>query len=360
MKIVLNMSVLGKNPTGLGVYSQHTCNRVSSYFNAKIIGGSKNENIKGEIIIQAPESISLGSKSTFATLRRLLWLSKIKFNTHQYLVYSPTHHGLTNQKNQIITIHDLICIHHKKQHRFQYLYFKYYLPYLIRKCRAIFTVSQTSKEEIANYYKFPLEKIFVIPNGVDRAVYTSVPNRKKENFLLMVGARYPHKNVEDVLRNSAYWKDQYTLIVASCSESYKRELEEIVISEKLGNQVIFKDYLSQTELINLYQTCSALVYPSKWEGFGIPPLEALACGANVIASDIPVHREVLGDAVTYIEIGKKESWKKAFEDLENNTIQNSKALEIERVLKKYSWDQAADKLKDVLISLEPTLELNIK
>lgn len=358
MKIVLNMSVLGKNPTGLGIYSQNTCSRISNFFNTKIIGGSKNENVKGEIIIQAPETISLGSKSPFATLKRLLWLSVIRFNTNEYLVYSPTHHGLTNQQNQIITIHDLICIHHKKQHRFQYLYFKYYLPFLVKKCRAIFTVSQTSKEEIANYYKFPAEQIFIIPNGVDREIYTPNPSQNKENFLLMVGARYPHKNVEEVLKNSIYWKDKYTLIVASCSESYKLELEGIVASEKLGSKVIFKDYLSQTELINLYQTCSALVYPSKWEGFGIPPLEALACGANVIASDIPVHREVLGNAVNYIELGKSESWQKVFEDLENTALQSSKALEIERVLKKYSWDKAADKLKDALLSLEPNLELN--
>ncbi|WP_434030853.1 glycosyltransferase family 4 protein [[Pseudomonas] boreopolis] len=352
MKILLNLSMLGDKPTGLGVYSL-SCARISSSLKSSFIGKVP-EGIIPEEVVFSPASIGIGG-GKWAAIKRQLWMRRLSFDS-RYLVYSPTHHGLPNQKGQIITLHDMICLRFPRQHIPQYVFFKYLIPGLLRKCRAVFTVSETTKRDIVRTYGYPAENIFVVPNSVDATRFTSGEVNTQDPYLLMVGARYTHKNVDEVLRNAHLWESRYRLVVTSCSGKYRATLERLIDQLGIRERVDFRDYVSSDELLRLYQGCTALVYPSKWEGFGIPPLEALACGRPVIASDIEIHREVLGDAALYVALGDESAWRAAFAELQNN----QRVAELIRLgqarVAHYSPQNSLAALKTSLLAVEPGLE----
>lgn len=357
MKLIMNLSMVGEKPTGLGVYSL-VCARVLSSFRSGIIGrrgqwGSDLDADDGSVV--APPGISIGS-GKFSALRRSLWLRRLNFDA-ETLVYSPTHHGLGNQYGQVITLHDMICLRFPWQHPLQYLYFKFYMPRLLKRCRAVFTVSETTKADIAETYGYPADGIHVVPNSVDSKTFRPGNFPPSSDFLLMVGARYSHKNVAEVLENHASWSSHYRLVVTSCSGRYRRELDGLIAKLGLADSVQFYDYVSLNELIGLYQNCAALIYPSKWEGFGIPPLEALACGRPVIVSDIPVHREVLSDSAIYVTLGSTESWVSAFEVLRDSLrVEQMVGMGRERV-QHFSSVNALKMLRNALLTVEPDLEM---
>lgn len=353
MKLILNLSMIGDKPTGLGVYARN-CARIVNAFKTKVIQSGR-AFTGAQDNIMAPRSVAIG-EGKLAAIKRQLWMRRLRFD-HNHLVYSPTHHGLPRQDGQIITIHDMICLRFPQQHRLQYIFFKYFIPHLLRKCRAVFTVSETTKFDIADVYGFPVDKIFVVPNSVDTDKFSPGQADVDSPYLLMVGARYTHKNVDEVLRNARLWKDKYRLVVTSCSGKYRESLEHLIDQYGIRDRVVFHDYVSSDKLIELYQRCTALVYPSKWEGFGIPPLEALACGRPVIASDIKIHREVLGGAAFYVELGNEASWRRAFTDLEDpRSVADHIMCGMTRV-KLYSPEKALSALKSSLLAVEPKLEM---
>lgn len=353
MKLLVNLSMLGPNPTGLGVYSEHCATGLAQYRRFGVIAGSGTLP-PGEVVARAPASISIGG-GTLAAIRRQIWMRSLQFG-NDTLVYSPTHHGLPGQAGQVITIHDLISLRFPAQHKPQYLFFRYAIPRLLRQCRAVFTVSETTRHDVAKTYGYPLERIYVVPNGVDRAQFSAKPSERPSSpFLLMVGARYQHKNVDEVLDVGQQWARDFRLVITSCIGPYKAALVDRVKALGLQDRVEFRDYVSRSELIQLYQGCSALLYPSKWEGFGIPPLEALACGSPVIASDIPVHREVLGDSALFVRLGDPTSWATAFEGIRNDATVAALMRTVPERLERFTWAKAVSALERSLMEVEPRL-----
>jgi len=350
MKLILNLSMLGDKPTGLGVYSL-ACARVARTFNASVIGRAP-PGIAVAETIASPASIGIGGGKLAAVMRQL-WMRKLHFDD-SHLVYSPTHHGLPGQYGQVITIHDLICLRFPRQHVPQYIFFKYLMPRLLKKCRAVFTVSDATRRDIVATYRYPVENIHVVPNSVEATRFMAGKVDEQDPYLLMVGARYAHKNVDEVLRHAHLWK-RYRLIVTSCGGKYRAALERLVDELDIRQRVEFRDYVSGDELLRLYQGCTALVYPSKWEGFGIPPLEALACERPVIASDIAIHREVLGDSAFFVELGDVSSWSKAFIDLQDQQQLADKLVLGRQRVEHYSQDNALRALEASLLAVEPRL-----
>lgn len=101
----------------------------------------------------------------------------------------------------------------------------------------------------------------------------------------MVGATYPHKNVAEVIRMADIWRNRYRLKFVSSMGEYRWYLEKLVYDLGLQNYVSIEVFVSQEHLTDLYKACSALVYHSNWEGFGIPPLEAMRYNKPIILSD---------------------------------------------------------------------------
>jgi glycosyltransferase involved in cell wall biosynthesis len=346
----INLTMLGPRPTGIGVYSQRCAECLDRYFDCTFISAffkSKYQNP----VVASPEDIVIGSGPLSSFKRQFYRFPVIE----QDIVYCPAHFGIPQAQTQIITVHDLIRIRYPHQNYWHYTSFRFLLPKNLRACKAIFTVSETSKTDICQYYNLDPQKVYVVPNSVDLEVFHPADS-PPQDYLLIVGAAYPHKNIQELLINWPFWKGRYHLKITSARGNYKKQLVTLIQKLNLGKDVTFLDYVDEGELVQLYQHCAALIYPSLWEGFGIPPLEAMACGRPVIASTIPVHQEILGKAAIYITPGIPETWEQAFNILTDSSCAARYIQAGLELVQRYTWENACQRLVQSLLQLEPTLE----
>jgi len=203
----------------------------------------------------------------------------------------------------------------------QKIYFNHILPREVKKCIGILTVSETVKKRICSNFGLPLENVSVIYNAIDKSEFEY--SEKKDNFLLAVGASWFHKNIHTLLNAHTVWKDTYKLKIVCGRTQYVDFLKSLVAQLGLTDNVEFLHELPFATLKKLYSQAAALVYPSLDEGFGIPPVEAMASGTLAIVADIPVFKEILGESAIYVNPLSHQSWSKAIQAINyNENVQN--------------------------------------
>lgn len=208
-----------------------------------------------------------------------------------------------------------------------------------KRAKAIITVSQFSKNEIVKYYGVDSKRITVIPNGwqhYKRIGYDEQALQKyelkKDGYYFSMCSLEPNKNFKWIAE-VAKRNPKETFAVAG-------SINKTVFAEGLGfdcpDNMELLGYVSDEEAKTLMRDCKAFLFPTFYEGFGIPPLEAISAGAKqVVVSDTEVMHEIFGEGVTYIDPNNYEV------DLED--IQNQKA-DTGRILEKYSWTSSAEKI----------------
>lgn len=184
------------------------------------------------------------------------------------------------------------------------------LPLMLRSADAIITPTESVKRELSEYFKVTPEKVFAVPEAA-RECFRPLPfgeteaaRRRlgiEENFLLSVGTLEPRKNLsvlvdafEEVVRTRP--DDISQLVIAGGLGWLSNPLFAAIEKSPVRDRILLTGYLQDDDLQALYASCRAFVYPSLYEGFGLPVLEAMACGAPVIASRIPALKETTGDA----------------------------------------------------------------
>jgi len=217
----------------------------------------------------------------------------------------------------VVTIHD--CIHlmfpQYLPNRFAYGYARATLWAAAKRAERIFTVSETSKADILRYCDVPAERIVVVYNAIDDRFATPpdveaverVRERYQLNgpFALYVGNIKPHKNLErlidafDLVRRGGYERLEL-LIIGDQISKYPR-LRRAVDKHKLHKHVRFLGFVADDTLAALYRLATVFVFPSLYEGFGLPPLEAMASGTPVVTSNRSSLPEVVGDAAVLID-----------------------------------------------------------
>jgi glycosyltransferase involved in cell wall biosynthesis len=227
----------------------------------------------------------------------------------------------------------------------------------------IVTVSKFSKKEIVKYLHVPKEKITVVPNAVDHTVYRpdyteqqiqKVLDKYKieRTYFLYLGTIEPRKNLEMLLLayEKLYRRQQNVpqLVLAGGKGWLCRSIYEKAHGMKLGNRIVFTGYVTQEDSPLLMCAARAFVYPSLYEGFGMPPLEAMACGTPVIVSNASSLPEVVGDAGILVNAKSADDICAAMRRvLEDHAYRESlRARGIERA-KKYSWKRSAGILMQV-------------
>lgn len=209
-------------------------------------------------------------------------------------------------KNTIATIHDLCPLTKwwdRSWARRKALY--YVIKRLIDRVKFIVVPSFFTKEELIKYFPKAKEKVRVLYNFIEDKFTEPRPEKKepiiKDSYILFVGNRKKHKNLKNLIMAYSSIKDQINckLVIAGARDRNQKKDEVDFLIKNLGlkPRVIEFDRPSDEVIINLYQHAKLFVFPSFYEGFGYPPLEALACGCPVITSNIPVLRETLGDKI---------------------------------------------------------------
>ena len=369
LSIGVNGSMLDEQPSGVGVYSFNVINNLSHLYwkhtSQKITVFTPtrsllNKNLK---IVKLPVFLQSSKYGKFAAASRFFWNTfYYPFQARRFdLLISPTTHGSFLSGNQIITIHDLLSLRYNNISPHQRIYFKYLLPYLVSKAKLIIAVSETTKKDIIHFLKCPEEKIRVIYNVYDHKRYFMIKENTSlifkeygfSNYLLAVGPTYSHKNFETLLEAynelSDTVKEQYPLVIAGGKKKYEDHLKQYVKKLGLEKNVHFLGYVPIHLMPSLYREAFALIFPSLYEGFGIPLLEAMACGCPVLTSNTSSMPEVCGDAVIYFDPLDKYAITASIEKIiTDNDFRGELKKKGLIQCAKFSWQQTAESLKIII------------
>jgi glycosyltransferase involved in cell wall biosynthesis len=277
------------------------------------------------------------------------------------LVHGPVNViPLASRMPSVVTIHDLAFLAFPEQYpAAQVRYLKSMTAASARRARRVITVSQFTADDVAARLSIPQEKIRAIPNGVSEAFYPRSPERVAafrlmndlpEAFILFVGTLQPRKNLIGLLRAFARVPEDVRIplfVVGAPGWMYSDIFDEV---ERLGisGDVRFPGYASSELLPLWYSAATAFVYPSYYEGFGLPVLEAMACGTPVITSNVSSLPEVVGDAGITVSPGDVQAIADAIERLLRDTeLRESLVSAGQKQSRQFSWAATAEQTVSV-------------
>jgi glycosyltransferase involved in cell wall biosynthesis len=348
-QIIVNARFVTQSITGVQRFAIEICIRLKKIFPDIIFVSPKN--IIQQEIAQALGVISFGKFSSH------LWE---QFELPKYLKQKscPILLNLCNTaplfyKKNIVCIHDIAFKVNPKwfSPAFVTLY-KFLIPRISKRSLKVITVSEFSKKSIVNYTEIPENKVEVVYNGLTQVFLGANLISCKHSagdFILAVSSVDPRKNLISLVKafKKANINKLKLVIVGSESKVFasvglKQEIE-------LCPSIIFTGYLPDDELASLYKKAFMFVYPSLYEGFGIPPLEAMASGTATIVSDTAALPEICGDASLYVNPMDVDDITNKIKLLAiDGALRQKLIIKGYKQIEKYSWEKSAEKIAALL------------
>lgn len=255
----------------------------------------------------------------------------------------------------IVTVHDLVrtCIRFGKETVTERILLKLDIRG-IKRASQVIADSQNTRNDLIKYLAIPDDRISVIYCGVDHSLfkpYNIKPLDKR--YILYVGSERPRKNLDRLFEAFAKLKTEFPELklvkvgTPGRSETYRRNTMRKLDSLGITQDVIFIDFTSELELAYYYSSASLLAYPSLYEGFGLPPLEAMACGCPVVASNTSSLPEVMGEAGIMVDPYDTDSLAQAMREvLTNSKLRDDMVRKGLEQVKKFSWERAAEQTQE--------------
>lgn len=312
-------------------------------------------------------------------LKKCVWLWDRIFRVFTFLIYIPyacffsgereiTHFcnyvipfGVRGKK--VVTIHDLAFREYPQTIRTRtMMMLKMNLRKTLKRADAIAVDSAFTKSELVKYYNVQKGKIYVVPCGIDKEKYEKKRSVKpvKEKFgidgeyFLYLGTLEPRKNIVRLIKAYDEFRKENEkdilpdLVIAGGKGWMYEEIYEMVNKKHLEKWIIFTDYVSEEEKIALMQGALAFCFPSLYEGFGLPPMEAMACGTPVITSCTSSLDEVAGEAALKVNPESVQQIASALTKMHREEDVRQKLIEKGRKqAAKYTWENASDALYKV-------------
>jgi glycosyltransferase involved in cell wall biosynthesis len=301
-KVIINLSIIFSKPTGISNYAKNIFPYLTS-LNPTLLTSEKYPNYN---CYPVPNNLT-PANGTKGHLNRLLWtqlqLPKIYQTLKSQLLFSPIPEAPLYTKCRFIVMsHDMIPLRFPKRFSPLIPYHRYYIPQVLNQAQHIICNSQATAKDMVNFFQIPANKITPIPLAYNRSQFKffNLPTR---NYFLYIGRQDPYKNLQRLITafSALPHRNDYELWLAGPYDKRYSPLLEIQTQELGINHLVkFLNYVPYNELPIIINQAIALVFPSLWEGFGLPVLEAMACGTPVITSNISSLPEVAGDAAILI------------------------------------------------------------
>ena len=293
-----------------------------------------------------------------------LFFSTIK----PHLLFSPGHYGPRFcPMPLVISIMDLAFLRFPEQFRKKDLFtLSSWTKYSVKKAKKILTISEATKKDIIKYYQVEPEKILVTYPGYDRKKFKETKDllrikktldkfNLKSQYIIYVGTIQPRKNLEKLIEAFAEVINCVNYPLALVIIGKKGWLYESVFQKpeqlKIEEKVLFLDFIKSNELAHLLNSALCFVLPSLYEGFGIPVLEAMACGTPVVLSNGSSLPEVAGDLGIYVDPQKKDDIAKGIiKAIKIRRSGNYQVFKNRLIAKaqKFSWDKCGEKTYNLL------------
>lgn len=350
---MINLAVLFDRPTGIATYAKNVVNSLDS-LQPILLSAQSFPNFPQYTI--APDMTpAQGSKGHF---KRLWWtqfqLPKIYRELKANLIYSPIPEApLYSKSRYVVMCHDLIPLRFPSFTSPLTNYFRYVVPQVLHQAEHIICNSEATARDLVDFYKIDAQKITPILLGYDTANFS--PRKTQDDsqtpYFLYLGRPDPYKNLSGLIKAFAAVANQdYHLAIAGATDPrFTPKLQHQAKELGVAHRIKWLDYLSYQKLPEIISNAIALVFPSLWEGFGLPVLEAMACGVPVITSGLASLPEITGDAAILIDPYKTEEIIFAMltvaEDRELRSQLSKLSL---KQAQKFSWAKTGMRTKEVL------------
>jgi glycosyltransferase involved in cell wall biosynthesis len=214
----------------------------------------------------------------------------------------------------------------------------------ISKADLVICISETTRQDLMELYHVPIHKTAVV-HLAHKSSFTlmdGISNEQKDKFILYVGNRYKYKDFDLLLRSYANWSGRFEIPLICAGGGEWTDLEEqSIIHYGLDKRVSLFPQVDDLNLCKLYNQASLFIFPSQYEGFGIPLLEAMACGCPVIASRIPSSIEIAGDIPIYFAPGNMDELMGALDQAISEGRITPRTIEGLELVRQYSWEITA-------------------
>lgn len=356
--LLINLSSVGAKHTGLVNYA---LNLIPHLQMGGIIALSKTAAVSDCALLNSdfvlfdriPSNMS-ADRGTKGHLRRLLWnqfqLAKLQKDLRSRLLFSPIPEApLFTNCRYVVTAHDLIPLRFPKRNSPLTYYSRYYVPQVLKQAQHILCNSTATAQDLTAFFGISARRITPIPLAYD-ANHFQFHNLPTRNYFLYIGRNDPHKNLRRLIAAFAALPDRdVELWLAGAADP---RLDPILRDQakKLGaiDRLKILDYVPYADLPILLNQAIALVFPSLWEGFGLPVLEAMACGAPVITSNLSALPEVAGDAAILIDPYQTAEITSAMQRvLDEKTRSDLRSAGLARV-KQFSWAKTGQQTTEIL------------
>ena len=319
---------------------------------------------KGESFALAQENfttIPLNISVPLYSLREQYWLPLEIRRWQPDLIHYPNFNvPIISRSSYLVTIHDLIYFLYPEQcpSRLAHCYARRMLAHSSKHANLVLTDSECSKQDLQRYFRLPAEKIRVILPAADERAFPGEPNPEilaryemTQPYILYVGKHHAYKNIMTLMQAYMAQRDIYQnfqLVIAGKRDSRQKTLYDAAAQFDCGKRILFTDFVPDADLFDLYRGARLFVFPSRYEGFGLPPLEAMACGVPVICSNAASLPEVVGDAAISVKPDDASALVDAICSVltDENLWQTLKNKGLARA-QQFSWETAARQLLEV-------------
>lgn len=282
------------------------------------------------------------------------------------VIYSPDFTAPPSLRiPRLITIHDLAYLLAPERAPAPLRrYLEAVVPRMMNQADRILTVSVTTRRDIEERYRISRQQLVVVPNGVDHRFFDAVPPDEElrlrlglpQDYLLSVGTIEPRKNLVNLFAAlRAIPRLGLPLVIAGGEGWDAQPIYAAAADLERSGRVRFLDHVPDDALPSLYSGATALIYPSWYEGFGLPVLEAMAAGIPVVASTAPALMEVGGDLVSYVAPDQIEAMAAAIDDITASSHRSQPAWQARRTRAAgFSWDRSGKLLAEILGEFAPS------
>jgi glycosyltransferase involved in cell wall biosynthesis len=310
LSIAVNAALVGDGATGLAACTINIVQALDRLGERLILFTSRPDvfpNVRAKVL-SVPPALQL-DRGAVGHVLRLAWTQSVLRarlrGAGADVLLNPMPEGLllASPVPQVTIVHDLIPLRYQREYPRQQLYFRHYVPRVLRRSRAIVAVSESTSRDLGQFYGLAPAAIRIVPMGHDPQRFSPGPPTTNSPYALYVGNVMPHKNLIRLVEAFADTKlgCRRLVICGSGRRPHVQALQERIVGLGLESRVDWRPYVSDTELVGLYRGARMLMLPSLYEGFGLTALEAMACGTPVIAANLSSLPELVDDAALLVD-----------------------------------------------------------